>query len=164
MRRVAVRAALCLVPLLVLGGCAGKSNHASDLDRSAIALTVGDAIKAFSAAVAAKDSAAIDSLYTDDAVLLPAAMPQVEGRAAIHRWWAGGLAAPGLRLVLVPRQTTVAQAGDLAMVVGAYEYEAAGPGGAVQREVGKFVNVLKPERDRWRIVMYVWNSDAPPAR
>ncbi len=163
MRALAALASLGLVSLLSLGGCAGGQRQASAVDTAAITLAVDGVIKAFNTALAARDTTAIDSLYADDAELLPANMPRLEGREAIHRWWAEGLSAPGLQLVLVPTRTTVAQAGDLAMVVGTYDYRAAGPKGEVLREVGKFVNILKPSHDRWQIVTDIWNSDASPS-
>ncbi len=154
---------LCLIALPWLGGCAGGPKQVSAVDTAAITLAVDGVITAFNAALAAKDTAAIASLYAEDAVVLPADQPRVDGRLAIRDWWAEGLAAPGLRLVLVPGRTTVAPAGDLATVVGAYDYQAAGAKGSVRREVGKFVAVLKPVGSRWQIVIDTWNRDAAPA-
>jgi ketosteroid isomerase-like protein len=162
MRAPLALAILSLIPLLPLAGCGGAQKQATAVDVAAIKLATYGVSKAMNAALAARDTAGIDSLYADDAVLLPANMPRVEGRVAIHRWWAEGLRAPDLRLVIVPGATTVAQAGDLAIEVGTYDYRATGPGGTLLHEVGKYVTVLKPVGDRWRIVTDTWNSDAPP--
>jgi ketosteroid isomerase-like protein len=161
MRLPATVAILFLISLPLLAGCGGGPKQASAVDTAAIALAVDGVTRAFNAAIVARDTAAIDSLYAADASVLPPHMPRVDGREAIHRWWAVGLTAPNLQLVLVSGHTTVAQAGDMAVEVGTYDYRATGPKGEVLREVGKYVNVLKPEGNRWRIVVDTWNSDQP---
>jgi len=162
MRRPTAFAVLALLALALAAGCAGGPTRVSAMERSAISLAVSGVIKAFNAAVAAADTAAIDGLYSEDAVLLPAYQPRVDGRQAIHAWWREGLAAPGLRIVLVPGSTSVAEAGDMATVVGTYDYVAAGPDGKAVHEAGKFVTVMKPVGSSWRIALEMWNTDAPP--
>ncbi|HVP15328.1 MAG TPA: DUF4440 domain-containing protein [Terriglobales bacterium] len=162
MRAFARSAVPLLIALLTVVGCASGPKRITSLDTASIKLAVDGVIKASNAAIAARDTAAIAELYADDAVLLPANLPRVEGRDAIRRWWAEGFTAPGLDLVLSPGNTIVSEAGDLAIVIGRYGYKAEGPAGAILREVGKFVMVLKPVGDRWKIVVDTWNSDAQP--
>jgi uncharacterized protein (TIGR02246 family) len=162
MRAFLTIAVLCVIPLLLLSGCGGGQKQTSAVDVAAIKLAISGVDKTLNAAIAARDTAAIANLYADDAVLLPANMPRVEGRAAIRQWWAQGLSAPGLQLVIAPGTTTVAEAGDLAIDVGTYDYRVTGPKGAILFEVGKYVTILKPVGGAWKIAIDTWNSDVPP--
>ena len=58
-----------------------------------------------------------------------------------------------------------AEAGDLAVDVGAYDFKATPPGGKPVHEVGKYATVFKKTDAGWRIVVDTWNSDPPtPAK
>lgn len=147
--------------LLLVAGCGGTSSEAP-MQAAADKLAITNVFQAFNAALAAGDSAAVDSLYAADASVLPPGRPRVEGAAAVHRLWADMMVMPGFRLVLRPGPVTLARSGDLAAVAGVYRFEAAGPRGAVLRDTGKFVTVLTSRNGRWRILLDTWNGDAPP--
>jgi uncharacterized protein (TIGR02246 family) len=157
------RRALPVLGLLLLAGCGGGSS-APAVDLAASQIAIGNVIQTFNGALAARDTAAIDSLYAADAVVLPANAPRAEGRAAIHGLWAGAMQAPGFQLVLKKGPVTFARAGDLAVMTGAYEYTGPGPKGLPMRDTGKFLTVFTSQGGRWRIRFDTWNSDAPPAQ
>ena len=118
MRASQALAILSLLLALSLAGCSGGQKQAPAVDTAAITLAVDGATKALNAAFAARDSAAIDSRYADDAAVLPANMPRADGREAIHKLWAVFLSTPGMQLLVVPGHTMVSQAGDLAVTTG----------------------------------------------
>ncbi len=163
MRRPTIFAVLALLPILLAMGCGGWPKRVSEMDRSAISLAVNGVIKAVNAAIAAGDTAAIDSLYAPDASVLPANGPRVDGREAIHGLSARMLSVPGFNLVMTPVQTTVAEAGDMAVVTGTFDIKVSRGTGAPLDETGKFVTVFRPMGDHWRIALDTWNSDAPPS-
>ena len=150
-----------LVPLVLLAGCAGGQKQAPAVDTAAITAVIDSLGQAMNTAVAAKDTDAIVALYSDDAYLLPANMPRVDGRDAIHKGWVAMLRAPGAQLTLTPGQKVVSQAGDLVVDIGTYDYKATGPKKKPMHDVGKYVTVLKQVNGQWKIQVDTWNSDMP---
>jgi len=161
MRLPLSRCLLAVLLALVAAGCGGQPSS-SPMDIAASKLALVGLIQSLDTALATRDVVAIDSLYAADAVVLPANSPRVEGREAIHRLWAGMLSTPGVRLTLTHGPITMARTGDMAAMVGSYLYEATGPGHAPVSEPGKFLTVFTMRNGRWKIVLDMWNSDAPP--
>jgi uncharacterized protein (TIGR02246 family) len=161
--RSPLAAAALLVPALaLLAGCGG-SPSTSSVDVAASRIAIVNMVQTLNAALAAGDTAAVDSLYAADAALLPAQAPRAEGLEAIHRYWTGAMAVPGFHLVLKAGPITFARSGELAVMTGEYEYAGTGPKGLPSSDVGKFVTVFESRAGRWRITIDTWNSDTPPA-
>jgi ketosteroid isomerase-like protein len=152
---------LSLILLVLLGGCAGGQKPAPAVDTAAITATLDSLGQAFNAAVAAKDTNAIVAMYADDASMLPPNMPRADGRDAIHKGWVGFMSTPGVQLTAKAGPPLIAQAGDMAVVVGTYDFKAMGPKKKPLSDVGKFVTMYKLVNGQWKMQVDTWNSDMP---
>lgn len=96
-----VRPAAALAPLvalpLLLAGCQpaeqGQTGETAGVDTAAVRASIDTLRQAYLEAYNAGDAAAVASLYTGDAVFLPADAPPVEGRDSIRAHWERFLAA-----------------------------------------------------------------------
>jgi len=115
----------------------------------------------FMAAVGRGDTAAVASLYTEDAVVLAPNAPIARGREAIKALFDGmfqQIGAPQLKLTT----SDVTEIGDTAHEVGAYAMKAQPPGGPAIDDTGKYVVIWKRQRDdSWKLHVDIWNSDLP---
>jgi uncharacterized protein (TIGR02246 family) len=116
--------------------------------------------KAFSAAVARGDAAAVAALYTSTAQVLPPGGEVARGRDAIQKVFQGAIDA-GMRDV--PLTTLEVEAhGDTATEVGTWAWK--GKDGATV-DHGKYLVIWKKEGGQWRLHRDIWNSSTlPPTR
>src|SRR5207249_11008289 len=82
MRSRNTRCALPLLSALLLSSCAGQS-QAPAVDAATMTAALDSLNKAFSAAVAARDTDAVAAFYSPDAHVLAAGMPRADGHDAI---------------------------------------------------------------------------------
>jgi ketosteroid isomerase-like protein len=162
MKRVAVLIALASLPL-----AACDRGTTTDAPTAAAPSGELDAVKAADAAlqeaVAAKDLGKIMVHYADQAVLLPAAKPQIRGKAAITEEWELILAIPKLENMSTLTGAAVSSSGDLAYTMGSYRSQMTGEDGTMVTEPGKWVSVWKKQPDgKWRIIIETYNTDIPP--
>ncbi len=120
---------------------------------------------AYVAAYNGGNSAAMEGLYTADAVRMPYDAPAQVGHDAILVYYRGAFAQrrfdPTLRLI----PASVRVEGNLATERGTY-IEVLKPkrGGSALVERGKYVAVLsKDDRGEWRYVWSIFNRDSPLA-
>ena len=101
----------------------------------------------FAAALNAGDLEALASLYEPDAALMPSPGNVVHGAAAIREALAGFLAAkPSMTI----DASTLATAGDLALVSATWQLSLTGPDGKPATMSGKSVEVVRRQADgRW---------------
>ena len=85
------------------------------------------------------------------------------GREAIRASWARVLATPGLNLTFASNDLIVAEAGDMAIDIGAYQMTMNDPKGKPIHDVGKYVTIFKKVGEEWKISVDTFNSDAPIA-
>jgi ketosteroid isomerase-like protein len=163
MRSLCGVAVLSLLLTVLLSGCVGAPKLETAPDTAAIAATIDSLTRALDAAIAARDTAAIAGFYAEDAVVLPANAPRVDGKAAVHGLWARFLGMPGFRMPLVPAQQIVSPAGDMVVGLGTWEFDARGPQGQPLHDVGKSVAVYTQVGGQWKIQVDIWNSDQPAA-
>jgi len=160
MKRVAVLIALACVPL-----AACEQRPASATPTTASAGEV-DAVKAADAAlqqaVTAKDLGKIMAFYADDAILMPSAVPQVKGKAAITEEWQHILDIPGLENTSTLTGAAVSSSSDMAYTIGTYRLQMTGQDGTTVTEPGKWVAVWRKQADgKWRIIVETYNTDIP---
>jgi ketosteroid isomerase-like protein len=121
---------------------------------SAYAEDVRGAIEAtnatFAKHVAAKDSAALAGLYTEDAAVIAPGAPVARGTAAIEAFWKGAMAG-----IASAKLTTssVESAGDLAMEEG----EATLVDNAGKSNAARYIVVWKRVGDVWKLHRDIWN-------
>jgi uncharacterized protein (TIGR02246 family) len=108
---------------------------------------IRDRVRAMVEAVAAKDSDRIARFYAEDGVFLWPGTPLTEGRAAIREAWANFMQTPGFELTFWPVRIETAQAGDMALEVGAFR---------LMGQEGKYIITWKKIEGEWMIV-----ADAP---
>ena len=142
-----------LLAIAVLSGLATVST-AEDV-RAAIEA----ANKAFSAAIARGDAAAVAALYTGAAQALPPGGEIARGREAIQKTFQGAIDAGVKDLTLTALE--VEAHGDTATEVGTWVWR--GKDGATL-DHGKFIVVWKKEGGQWRLHRDIWNSSTPPSR
>lgn len=116
--------------------------------------------QAFHDAVANRDAAALAALYHDDARFLPPGMEPCEGRPAIQAAMQGLLDMGASSLDIEPLDTR--EEGALTIEYGRYALGLETPEGAMT-DVGKYVVVHETRGDDTRIVLDIFNSNAPPA-
>ncbi len=118
----------------------------SDLDQiKALDSGVADAINA-------KDAAAVERHYTDDAAIMPPGAGRMDGKEAIKGYWQAGIDA-GLSDVSITA-TTVDISGDSSVTVGTLS----GIMGEAKL-LGKYIVIGKKTDGGWKIHYDIWNFD-----
>jgi uncharacterized protein (TIGR02246 family) len=141
-----------LLPVLALVAGAAAVSSAEDV-RTAIEANS----KAFTAAVARGDAAAIAALYTSTAQVLPPGGQAAQGRDAIQKAFQGMIDTGATNLTLSTLE--VEAHGDTAHEVGTWALRGK-DGAAVDN--GKYIVIWKREGGQWRLHRDIWNSSTPP--
>ena len=161
MRRTVVHRMLAIVSLAVVCGCAAGQQSAPAVDQAAITAQVDSLNTVYNSAVAAKDTAAIVSMYADEGMVMPANQARAVGRDGIRQAWAGFLALPGLELKPTSQTKMISEAGDMVVDIGSFTFTMTGPDGKPINDVGKYVTIFKKVNGEWKIVVDMFNSDIP---
>lgn len=113
-------------------------------------------------AVARGDSAAILAHYADDARILGAGAPMLEGKPAIAAFLQGLFAGNTLRDVK-GNVTDIMISGDLAVETGTYAITIIPKNANAVADKGKYIHVWKKSAGgSWQVVRYAPTSDIPP--
>ena len=116
-------------------------------------------VDAFAQAAMANDWPAVVALYTDDAIVMPANAPMLEGKAAILEWQQ---AYPTIKEFRAKAEDVFGN-GDVAVVRGTYAMtlEVEGIPEPIQ-DTGKFIEIRRKQADgSWLISVDIFNSDLP---
>jgi uncharacterized protein (TIGR02246 family) len=144
---------------LVAAACAPKADTAAD--EAAIKKINDNVVRWFQN----KNADSLASTYAENAVDMNSNQPPSKGREAIRTSYAQLFAAPGAKLNIQPKATTVS--GDLAVSDGSYTLSMTGPGGAPMDDSGNYVVVLKKTNGTWMVTEAIGTSEkplpAPPA-
>jgi uncharacterized protein (TIGR02246 family) len=140
---------------------AGQVQAAKNLPQREIA-RINEVTEAFSKAVVARDWAAVEALYTDDAVLYPPNEPPAQGRSAIRASMEKFPVLTDFKLM----NEKVEGRGDLAYVAGAYMMTIAPAPDASEavKVSGRYVEIRRKQKDgRWLIALDMYTLDMPAA-
>jgi len=140
--------------LFCLMGCLVNPAQAAD-----VRMQIEAANAAFSAAAAKGDSAALASLYTQDAQVMPAGTEPVKGTQAIQQFWRGALESGIAKVDL--KTLEVFSLGVTATEVGHYElYDKAG----IRLDTGKYIVVWRYNNGHWKLHRDMFSTNLSPAR
>ncbi len=107
------------------------------------------------------DAAAAAATYTDDAVMMPAHRPAVEGRQAIQDSYQAVFQGNTAKIALTALETQVA--GDWAYDRGTHAITITPKaGGSAMEDSGKYLVILKRQADgSWKVYRDIDNSNNP---
>jgi ketosteroid isomerase-like protein len=125
-------------------------------DTKNVAKEIHETNEHFMKAFRAGDAAAVASLYTRDAQLLPPNYDAVNGTEAIEAFWQGFIDMGLMEVQLVSRE--VIPMGEMAVEIG--EYSVFGQGETLL-DRGKLMVVWKKENGVQRLHRDIWNSSIP---
>lgn len=150
----------CLALLLIISAC----NQQTPADtRAADESAIREIEAQWARMAAAHDLEGCVSYYSDDASILPPNAPIVSGKQAIRAVWASVLG-PGDSLSWQVSKVEVSRSGDLAYVMGAYQFTQKDPQGKPVTDHGKTLEVWKKQADgKWKAVADSFSSDLPPS-
>jgi uncharacterized protein (TIGR02246 family) len=148
-----------VVCMVAAFGCARQQ-----VDLESVRAAVRAADQNWLKATASNDMNAFLSYISTSGSMLPPGRPAVNGPDAIREWASAMFSAPGFSITWKPATVDVAASADLGYTRGAYELHMPGPNGMPMRDRGKYVTVWRKESDgKWRVVVDMFNSDAPPS-
>jgi uncharacterized protein (TIGR02246 family) len=151
-RKPAARIAPVLTSVLLAFACACTSKPDIEAARS----VSGDIEKALSS----KDIERFKANFTDDAVLLLPNQAAMAGADAIASRYAAAFKQINYNLSLT--SSAIESAGDVAVDRGSFGGNIkSGDGGATAQVSGKYLNVLKWQAGRWRILRAAWEFEQP---
>jgi ketosteroid isomerase-like protein len=130
-----------------------KKGTKPDADRAA----VEKIDRAFEAASAKKDVAAIGQMYHSQAHMLGGGSPAAIGRDAIQKAWQGAFDANLADIKLTT--DSVERHGDILVELGHYSSTFGG-----KPDNGKYVVLYKKEAGAWKLWVDSFSSDGPPAQ
>jgi uncharacterized protein (TIGR02246 family) len=111
-------------------------------------------------AAQSRDAATFATLYAEDAVHMTANTAIARGRDAIRNQWAETFRIPGVSVEFQPTRVDVAEAGDMAYVLGTYRLAGDMPGGRLD-DRGNYVVVWKKIAGEWKAVADIGASERP---
>jgi uncharacterized protein (TIGR02246 family) len=125
---------------------------------AAVKAAIDASNKKFGAAIAAGDTKALGTIYTDDAMVMPPNSEAVKGRQAIEGLF-GMLVTSGIKGAVLTAQEVEAH-GESATELGSYSIKDA-TGKEIDR--GKYVAIWKRVKGEWKMHRDIWNSNLPAA-
>ena len=143
-----MRTVLAAIMMLCVTTAALADNVKAEIDR---------ANKAFVAAYAKGDAAALAAMYTDDATVLPAGAPMVKGRDAIQKLWKGVIDS-GLKITTIEAVAVEAH-GSVAREIGRATGEAPDAQKKMVPTEIKYVVFWKRVKGSWKLNTDIWNTN-----
>jgi ketosteroid isomerase-like protein len=120
---------------------------------------------ALMAAFNAEDAARAALLYAEDAVLMPANMPMIKGRAAIQAHFQKEFASADMTLRLDPIESTIEGNHGFGFGTSTFTLKRDGASPSVTSaptvDKGKYVLVFRRVGTDWKILYDIFNNDAP---
>ena len=115
------------------------------------------------AALAKGDAAAMASLYTSDAIVLPPDQPIVKGSKEVLDMWKGSIEQGAKSATL--KSENVEREGDLAVETGVFTFTIAPKDKPEVVAKGKYVVVWKHQKDgSWKLHRDIWNATPDPKK
>jgi ketosteroid isomerase-like protein len=164
-------AVLAVAYIVVSTGCAQKpaatpadsavQQAGAPNDVAAVQHAIDSAEIRFSTGMMKGDTASINSVYADDAVILPPNAKAARGRTALSQMHAGmisGVSFPAVEL----KSEDLIVSGDYGIETGTYRMTIQPKQGKPMSDVGKFVSIWKKQPDgSWKMIRDIFNSDMP---
>jgi uncharacterized protein (TIGR02246 family) len=131
-------------------------------DRRLVNEALAETRAAFVTALRDGDPEAAAAVYADDARLLAPSADLLQGRQAIERFWAAGVAAGVCDVELEPLE--LERNDSLAYEIGRYALKLRDGDAGMVVDRGKYVLVHARQEDAsWRWAVEMFNPDTPPA-
>jgi ketosteroid isomerase-like protein len=100
----------------------------------------------------------VQAFYAEDAVLMPPDQPAISGQSRIAEFW-GGMFQAGVRAAKL-ETTQLDVSGDLASEIGTYTLKMQAPGTETTEAKGKYVVVLRKQKDgAWKAVTDMFSGN-----
>ena len=130
-----------------------------DLDAEKARLLQRDAEWA-SVAREGRDIDRILSYWTDDAVVLPPAVPAIVGKTALRQYVESSLQIPGFQMTWSSADVVLSPDGNLAYMFSKNAVTLNGQNGAPVTMNGRAVTIWRREPDGdWRCAVDIWNAE-----
>lgn len=120
---------------------------------------IDDGNRRFMDAIARADAAGAADVYTEDAHVLPAGSPMVEGKAAIRGFWKAAVEQLGVTKAELTTVHHELLSDDTACELGRFALTLQGAGAEPSVARGKYLVVWKRAGDAYKIHYDMWNSD-----
>jgi uncharacterized protein (TIGR02246 family) len=144
--------------LLALVALAAACRTTTYVERASEEQRIRELSQQASRAMESKDATTFVSFYADDAIVMMANQPAVQGRDAIRRMVTEMFSLPNLAFSFTPTRVEVAEGRDFAYETGTYRFAADMQGSRLTDE-GKYLTVWKKTGTEWKIVRDINNSD-----
>jgi ketosteroid isomerase-like protein len=156
------RTLLLLAQFIVPGaGCRPAPNVASAparVDLASEERAIRDAEARWREMMRRRDTAAIGSFYTEDAVYAPEDRPPARGRDAVAAMWATNeLTLGDVMLERTPTRIEVARSGDVATEVGTWVFRGTHPDDKRVEGRGNYLTAWRKVEGEWKTSAYLWN-------
>ena len=156
-----VPGAFALALVVTFTGCETAPKPEEKKDLSARIAAVNALRGKFVAAFNSNDAAALAALYADDAIVMPANQPVVEGKPAIKSRYEAMFKTNAVKISITPLETQVAT--DWAYDRGNAATTITPQSGKPSEESGKYLVIVKRQPgDMWQIYREIDNSNSPP--
>lgn len=153
------RIAAFFVALPVLLVAAPASVEDSTVDQAAIRALDREMV----AALNARDVNRYMNALAEDATWMPPNQPAVVGSGAIRKLVSQLCEIPDYTVAHHPRTVEISSSGDLAYLFYTYAFTVKDADGTAITEKGKDLSIFRRVGGSWRLVIDMWNSDAPAA-
>ena len=135
---------------------AGAPNDAASVQRA-----IDSAETRFSTALMKGDTTGINTVYAEDAVVLPPNMKAARGRAGLSQMHAAMLANVTYPSVSLKSEDLIVS-GDYGIETGSYRMTVQPKTGKAMDDIGKFMSVWKKQPDgSWKMIRDMFSSDLP---
>jgi uncharacterized protein (TIGR02246 family) len=133
-------------------------------DRAAAEAEIRQGDQEFFNAVKGKDAEAIANSYTRDAISNPPNSPPLRGHDEILKYNQEFLKLPKLTMTGETGTIGFSDDGTLAYNTGKYTATFADARGRTIKDEGKYLNVLRKEGGKWKVVVDAFSSNLPPPK
>ena len=147
-----------VITLLSCNDSEHQHNAEVKFDIAPVKKHIFDMNKKYSERFTTTDSAFFVDRYCKDAQVMSPAVPLVNGREAIRKFFYND--GQNKEVIIELPDGNVYGDADLVVEEGSYNFPD-GKGGSVDK--GKFIALWKQEDGKWKLYREIWNSDAPPA-
>jgi ketosteroid isomerase-like protein len=144
--------AATVVLLAVILGCSSRAVSRPAVDVEAEKATLLERDRAFAQEVGRGNLDSLLVFWADDATVMMAGSPAVEGKAAIRKMVTESMAIPGFNITWTPEEAKVASSGDMGYTTGTNAVTMPDSAGKPSTMRGRYITVWRKEADgKWRV-------------